>query len=221
METANHIFDAEQNLRQGFNWQRSLMTSCLAIAWLLPIVAIAADATFPSLQRVQKVADKQFSSLSDYQPGDLISRSQVKPIFDELNRLGWNVRDRADILGMIPGDDEFFVRELRSAAGRKFMRQSGKYPLSYDRIDRMSHMVMGEQNVRALVRGPDGYRMIQYMASTPYGHNLGQMLSQDPRGADFNTATGRIYTADALLAQLTESYQAEMKAREQSNKATP
>jgi hypothetical protein len=221
MTTNYRIVGVAQNLRRGSHGPAQLMVMCLVIASLMSAVTIAAGPAFPSLERVQQVVDKQFSSLSDYQPGDLISRSQVKPTFDELNRLGWNVRDRADILGMIPGDDEFFVRELRSAAGRKFMRQSGKYPLAYDRIDRMSHMVMGEQNVRALVRGPDGYKMIQYMTSTPYGRNLGQMLSQDPRGTDFNAPMGRIYTADALLAQLTQSYEAEMKARGQNNNASP
>ncbi len=93
------------------------------------------------------------------------------------------------------------------------MRQSGKYPLAYDRIDRLSRMIMGEKNVRALIRGPDGYKMIQYMTSTPYGRNMGQMLSQDPRGADFNSPTGRLYTADALLGRLQQSYDAELAAR--------
>src|SRR4029079_4973518 len=130
-----------------------------------------------------------------------------------LKLLGWVVRDRAEIMKLVPGESEFIVRELRSAEGRTFMRQSGKYPLAYDRIDRLSRMIMGEKNVRALIRGPDGYKMIQYMTSTPYGRNMGQMLSQDPRGADFNSPTGRLYTADALLGRLQQSYDAELASR--------
>ncbi len=93
------------------------------------------------------------------------------------------------------------------------MRQSCKYPDAYDRLDRLSRMPMGHQNVDALIAGPDGYKMIQYMTSTSGGRNLGQMLSQDPRGANFNSPTGRIYTADQFLQRLTESYQAELKRR--------
>ncbi len=195
----------------GIHRRAAVWAICLAAICLISAVANAADPTLPSLEQVQKVIEKQFASLNDYKPGDLISRNQVKPIFDALNHLGWNVRDQANILRMIPSEDEFFVRELRTAAGRKFMRQSGKYPLAYDRIDRISHMIMGEQNVRALIRGPDGYKMIQYMTNTPYGRNLGQMLSQDPRGGDFNSSTGRIYTADALMVRLALSYEAEQE----------
>ena len=170
----------------------------------------------PSFDQVQKLVDRQLATLSDYQPGDIVSQQQVEPIFEQLKQLGWVVRDRAEIMKLVPGDSDFIVRELRSAEGRTFMRQSGKYPLAYDRIDRLSRMIMGEKNVRALIRGPDGYKMIQYMTSTPYGRNMGQMLSQDPRGADFNSPTGRLYTADALLGRLQQSYDAELAARRES-----
>ena len=175
--------------------------------------AQAGGAAMPSFDQVQKLVDRQLATLSDYQPGDIVSQQQVEPIFEQLKQLGWVVRDRAEIMKLVPGDSEFIVRELRSAEGRTFMRQSGKYPLAYDRIDRLSRMSMGEKNVRALIRGPDGYKMIQYMTSTPYGRNMGQMLSQDPRGADFNSPTGRLYTADALLGRLQQSYDAELAAR--------
>jgi hypothetical protein len=175
--------------------------------------AQAGGAEMPSFDQVQKLVDRQLATLSDYQPGDIISQQQVEPIFEQLKQLGWAVRDRAEIMKLVPGDSEFIVRELRSAEGRPFMRQSGKYPLAYDRIDRLSRMVMGEKNVRALIRGPDGYKMIQYMTSTPYGRNMGQMLSQDPHGADFNSPTGRLYTADALLGRLQQSYDAELASR--------
>jgi len=176
--------------------------------------AQAGGASLPSFDQVQKLVDRQLAALSDYQPGDIVSQQQVEPIFEQLKQLGWVVRDRAEIMKLVPGDSDFIVRELRSAEGRSFMRQSGKYPLAYDRIDRLSRMIMGEKNVRALIRGPDGYKMIQYMTSTPYGRNMGQMLSQDPRGADFNSPTGRLYTADALLGRLQQSYDAELASRQ-------
>ena len=190
--------------------------TCLAV--LLAVLsglrfAQAGGAAMPSFDQVQKLVDRQLATLSDYQPGDIVSQQQVEPIFEQLKQLGWIVRDRAEIMKLVPGDSDFIVRELRGAEGRPFMRQSGKYPLAYDRIDRLSRMIMGEKNVRALIRGPDGYKMIQYMTSTPYGRNMGQMLSQDPHGADFNSPTGRLYTADALLGRLQQSYDAELATR--------
>jgi hypothetical protein len=175
-------------------------------------IAAAAGTTMPSFDQVQKLVEKQLGTLADYRPGDIISQQQVAPIFDQLQRLGWTVRDRAEILQLVPGENEFIVRQLRSPEGRTFMRQSNKYPLSFDRIDRLSQMDMGEKNVKAIIRGPDGYKLIQYMTSTPYGRNMGQMLSQDPHGADFNSPTGRLYTADAFLARLQQSYDAEIAA---------
>ncbi len=196
---------------------RAFKTAAILLVVCLVIEQVqAADPLLPSLDRIEKVVVNHFSTLTDYQPGDLISRDQVKPIFKALAAIGWKVSDADEILNLVPDKDEFMVRELRTPAGRKFMRQSGKYPLALDRIDRMSRMIMGEQNVRALVRGPDGYKMIQYMTSTPWGHNMGQMLSQDPRAADFNAPTGRIYTADALMAQLAQSYASELAARQEN-----
>jgi hypothetical protein len=39
------------------------------------------------------------------------------------------------------------------------------------------------------------------------------MLSQAPRGKDFNAPTGRLYTADQLMLKLQQSYEEELKRR--------
>src|SRR5262245_4649628 len=168
----------------------------------------------PSLGEVHRIVQQRLASLPDYRPGDLISRSQVQPIFAYLKSAGWTVRDQAQILKLVPADDEWFVRELRTSGGQAFMRQSAKFPLAYDRIDRLSSMTMGHQNVKALIAGPDGYKMIQYMTTTPYGRNLGQMLSQDPRAADFNSPTGKLYTGQAFFNRLAQSYDVEARVNQ-------
>jgi len=180
----------------------------LVVAACLVASAAADTNKLPTLNEVLTIAQRRFATLPDYRPGDLISRSQVQPIFEDLKGAGWIVRDQAQILALVPSDDEWFVRQLRSASGRTFVRQSARFPLSYDRIDRLSNMLMGHQNVKALMAGPDGYKMILYMTTTPYGRNMGQMLSQAPYGADFNSPTGRLYTAEAFLNRLAESYAA-------------
>src|SRR6185436_7890239 len=77
--------------------------------------AQAGGAAMPSFDQVQKLVDRQLATLSDYQPGDIISQQQVEPIFEQLKQLGWAVRDRAEIMKLVPGDSEFIVREDRKS----------------------------------------------------------------------------------------------------------
>ena len=48
--------------------------------------------------------------------------------------------------------------------------------------------------------------IITYLATTNSGHNLGKMMAGTPNGTDLNLPTGRIYTADDLLARPQEVY---------------
>ena len=77
---------------------------------------------------------------------------------------------------------------------------------------RWSGLAHGQQTVCDLIRGPDGYKMIEYMTTAPGGKNLGKQLSRGPKGRDFNKQTGRIYTAKALLERLKESHNEALKA---------
>ncbi|MCC7086457.1 MAG: hypothetical protein IT427_15765 [Pirellulales bacterium] len=176
-------------------------------------VAAAAPKELPSFEQVWQATEKQLAKLPNYEPGDLISCQQVAPVFPILKALGWPVLDRDEILKLVPMENEYFVTKLRTKAGRKFMRQIERYPLAFDRIDRIGRMYMGDDNVDALIRGPDGYKMLQYMTETAWGKTMGKMLSQAPRGKDFNAPTGRLYTADALMLRLQQSYEAELERR--------
>jgi hypothetical protein len=185
----------------------------LAQILLVANLASAVPPKLPPWDEVQKVVESQLNSVANYQSGDLITRNQVDPIFDKLSRLGWNVADRVDIVNSVKRDDDLMVRQLRSGAGRKFMRQVNKMPLSFDRIDRLDRFPMGPETVDSLITGPDGYKMIQYMTTTQNGRNMGKMLSQDPHGANFNSPTGRIYTAEDLLGRLNKSYEAALQGK--------
>jgi hypothetical protein len=44
--------------------------------------------------------------------------------------------------------------------------------------------------------------MIQYLATTKGGKNMGGMMAQARGGVDLNKPTGRIYTAEDLVAAL-------------------
>ena len=60
----------------------------------------------------------------------------------------------------------------------------------------------GQSIVRDLVRQKDGDKMIEYLATTKGGKNMSGMMAQARGGVDLNKPTGRIYTADDLVAAL-------------------
>jgi hypothetical protein len=82
------------------------------------------------------------------------------------------------------------------------MRKIADQPGAYSRIDRLSTIPRGQQTVRDLVRMKDGDKMIDYMATTKGGRNMGSMMAGARGGVDLNKATGRIYTADDLIAAI-------------------
>jgi hypothetical protein len=82
------------------------------------------------------------------------------------------------------------------------MRKIADQPGTYSRIDRLSTIPRGQQTIRDLVRMKDGDKLVDYMATTKGGRNMGGMLSGARGGVDLNKPTGRIYTADDLIAAI-------------------
>ncbi len=81
-----------------------------------------------------------------------------------------------------------------------------KYPEGYDRLDRMVRLPRGEIFTEDLIHNPGGYQMVEYMATAQGGIEMGKMLSETPKGKNFNQPTGRIYTAEQLIARVKKSY---------------
>lgn len=172
----------------------------------------------PDFKQVEKTVRRQFAAQPGYVPGDVISTSNVQPVFDHLRRMDWQVIDQRSILSLVPEDRNFLVRQLRTDEGRKFMQQIKALPSAYDRLDRLTTLPNGRQTVVDLIRATDGYKMVEYMTTTQGGQNLGRQLGHGPRGKDFNKPTGRIYTADMLISRLRSSYDAEVERRKQQNR---
>ena len=123
-----------------------MLSRTIAVASLLAVfcglrIAAAAGTTMPSFDQVQKLVEKQLGTLADYRPGDIISQQQVAPIFDQLQRLGWTVRDRAEIMQLVPGDNEFIVRQLRTSTAHV-----------HAAIEQVSAVLRSHRSIR-----PDGY----------------------------------------------------------------
>ena len=172
----------------------------------------------PEFAKVKSLVLRHFASIPDYEPGDIIARSQAEPIFGQLHRLGWDVADRKSLVNRVPPDNDFLFQQLHTPAGRKFMAQTKQFPNAYDRLDRLARLPHGRQTLHDLIRGPDGYKMIEYMTSTRGGLNLGKMLSKAPKGKGFNKPTRRIYTAKMLLEALKRSHDAAKKAASEDKK---
>ena len=173
--------------------------------------AVAADKKLPSWEDIASYIDRHFQNTPDFEPGDIISESNVEPLLDGLEKLGWTVLNRKEILNSVPKDSDYVVKQLRTKPGYKFMRQISGYPMCYDRLYHLAAIPRGRQQVYDLIRTKGGYEMIEYMTTTQLGKNLGTQLSKIPQGANFNKPTGLIYTATDLKAELQESYAETLK----------
>lgn len=191
-------------------------TAVMALAISMPVQGADRQDRLPPFREIEKLTYTRFGT-DGRQMTDLITRQAAEELFAEIGKLGWEIRDAKKLLEHVPDESDFFVQQLRSQRGRAFMRDIATMPLGYDRVDRISHLDRGHRFIRDLVKGPDGYKLIQYMTETPWGKNMGKQLRDAPDGANFNKPTGRIYTAEQLLAVLHDSYDAEVKRRAQAN----
>lgn len=173
-----------------------------AVVLALAAVVSAAPAKTPKPEKFQQVVLNYFANLPGYRDGDIIDQSQVDAALGELKRAGVSVPQPETIVARALDPGQWLVIELRRPSGLAFMRRIAKYPGAYDRLDRLSVMPHGRETIRALVRGPDGDKMIEYLTKEKGGLEMGKMLSRTPTGTNFNHPTGRIYTVAALLAEL-------------------
>jgi len=167
----------------------------------------------PPFRAVRNLVQRHFALQADYKPGDILSRTEVAPIFDQLGLMGWKVLDKKAILWRVPKETDFVVRVLRSESGRKFMRQIATMPGGYDRLYRLSVLPHGRQTVADLVRGKGGAEFVRYLTESRGGRNLGRMLENTPQGTKFNEPVHFLFTEDALLKRLEASYQQARKGR--------
>lgn len=175
--------------------------------------AAAAAAAPPSFDRVVATLTAYFRSLPDHQRSDLVSQRQVADALDAVAQAGWQVHDAGKIVALALPTNSFLVGELATPDGKRFMRKISESPGTYSRLDRLSRLAQGQQVVSQLIGDAGGDTFIAYLATTNSGHNLGQMMAGTPNGTDLNLPTGRIYTADDLLAVLRKAYAKEFGAR--------
>ncbi|MCE9553194.1 MAG: hypothetical protein K8T91_07420 [Planctomycetes bacterium] len=156
--------------------------------------------------KIDATVNGYFSALPGHQASDMISRKQVEPVLTKLAVMGWKVPDQEKLLAKVPADSSWLVTNLRTPNGKKFMRKIAGYPQGYDRTDRLTALSDGRRIVSALIQGPGGEEMIAFLTTSRTGKNTSKELTLVPGGADFNKPTGKLYTVDALLAELSVLY---------------
>jgi hypothetical protein len=152
-----------------------------------------------------------FGTLPDYQTGDLITQSQIADALHKLQDAGWRVSESERIVKLGLADDSFLAKELSTGAGRTFMRKIARHPGAYSQIDRLSSISRGQNIVRDLIRQRGGDEFVEYLTTTKGGRNLGGMLAGARHGADLNKPTGRIYTANDLVAELHREFKKQIQ----------
>ncbi len=177
--------------------------------WLFTAISLAilmADFTLAASQlqamedrTVAKVVDDFFTSQPDYEHGDLITRSQIEKVLSKLAGSGVKVPEPSSIAGLGLPDNSFLVRELSTPSGIRFMRKVSQHSGGYSNLDRLSTIPRGQTLIHDLIHQKDGDKLIEYLATTRGGKNMGAMMGNVRGGTDLNKPTGRIYTAEELL----------------------
>jgi hypothetical protein len=196
-------------------------TACL---WLLVFSlatmphTVAADKPAPdatpaplSAPQVQRIVADCFGQQAHYQPGDIITQTDVAAVLKQLAAAGWQPPDGQQILADTLPEDNAVVSMLRTEKGRRFMRKVSGFDSIYDRMDRVSQVSGGQRTLDAIVRLPDGEKYALPKKQTPHG--VPDFLDLLPKNAsgkvrsikDYQKPTGRIYTQADLVERLLRS----------------
>jgi hypothetical protein len=154
---------------------------------------------------VRSAVEQYFHSLEGYQAGDLIARSHIRGALEMVSNAGWQVPEADSIAQLGLADSSFLVVRLSTPSGRRFMRRVADDQGAYARLDRLSSISGGQALVNDLIRRKGGDEFVRYLA-TKHGRQLGAQASATRQGVDLNRPTGRIYTADDLIAALRQMW---------------
>jgi hypothetical protein len=183
-----------------------LVAAAFIVLFSTAFSAAAQRAGTPDPSAVAQAVEAYFASLPDYQPGDLITRSQIERVLTMLDDAGAEVPNANDLAERGLSDSSFIVKELSTSSGKHFMRKLARKPGTFAHLDRLSTIPRGEKLVRDLIRDKDGDKMIEYLATTKGGRNMGGMMAGVRGGTDLNKPTDRIYTVADLVTALKAAF---------------
>ncbi|MBM4003697.1 MAG: hypothetical protein FJ295_10480 [Planctomycetes bacterium] len=185
----------------------------------------AGEAPLPPWSEMRLLIESTLDAGARRDKNDLLSRSDLTPIFDTLRKKGWTVSDREAITGRTLADGHVLVQQLRSPQGTRLMRKISGEERIYDRLDRITTASGGEALIRDLIKLPDGerYALRKQGVAVP---NLLDLLPKDSSAQTrtirgFDKSTGKIYTRAQLLQQLEKSHESDSRAKETQAGETP
>jgi hypothetical protein len=167
----------------------------------------------PDWKTVAATAKQHFQSLPNYQPGDVLSQGQIKPLLAKFAKAGWKLSDQDAFLGQICADDDFVVRQLRSKSGQKFMRNMRGSAEQYDYFRRLAATKGGDRAVADIMKLNNGNDVLAALATSKAGKDISRRLADGPKTQDYNTPTGYLYTETQILARLKESHTRDARAK--------
>lgn len=177
------------------------MNTIIVLASLAASTLAAADDK-PNWNDVLRTVQAHFTTQKGYRTGDLISQSEVRPVFEKLKAIHFEVPQQEEILAAIPADQEFLVQQLQKRWGRPLMRKIAAKPLVYDQLDRIAQQAGGEQLIRDLPKMPDAPKAIRHLPDLLPKNSSGRTRVVP----DYDRPTGRIYTETELLRRLDKCY---------------
>jgi hypothetical protein len=168
-------------------------------------------AAAPSKKQIAQFVSYELQQKANYQPGDLITLEDVKPILKKLAVAGKPVPNESKVVQDLLPANSALVKHLSSRLGHRFMRKVRNDKLIYDRLDRISRVNGGNALLRDLLKLPDGAR---YAKMDP-GQAVPDLLDLLPKTRsgktrtikDYKKPTGRIYTEEDLVKRLVKSYE--------------
>lgn len=167
--------------------------------------------------QVQALLDRYLRNDPTYSPGDILSRSQVEPIYNDVLSRGLKpTRDPESAYTPILRDTHFLVMLLRTPQGRVFMKKAADMPLVYDRLDRLSWMPGGQNWVQQIVGSEQGVELLEQLFSEEGLAALQQQFSNNPQSDLLSNPTGKIYTEAALGAALTKTLRNQLQTKSKS-----
>lgn len=185
----------------------------------IPVPLPGAEPTkLPAFGNIRRAVEEHLAELRKRQAADILTRSDIQPLFSKFKQLGWVVSEEQELSSRLLSDADPLVRLLREPSGVKLLSQLSNEPLVYDRLDRLMREPGGNRMLTDLVKLPDAARYVR--AQRPRA--VPGLVDFLPKGAsgktrqvpNYDQPTGKIYTVSQLLEELEHSYERDRQRSE-------
>lgn len=199
---------------------RRCFSAGLALALAAPFVSpgSAADSKADTAvdPRLRAIVEKHLRTDPNYRPGDLLTRGNVEPIFNELIELGAPPTDDPEgLYSVFLRDGDYLAQTLRLPQGRVFMRRIADVSGAYDFLERLSRTPTGRSWIEQLVAAENGAELLADLLTDEGLRKAAEALGPGPGSDHLGLPTGRIHTEAELLVRLQRNLEAQTRKTKQ------